>query len=223
VRKEILARRTEWAILVLGLVGITAIWLAFAWETSPMDAWRLFSGQLIDEWRLLSSGAGDASDFRDTAVTLAALLSFFLAPFVSLAQLSRCLGRPSSVWERWAFRVFASVAVAGCLATVVLEAVSLVEYLRGEQYSQPPDPVALFVAFGSIVGALIPWFRTFRRHREYSAECMLMGAYIGGVAMWAALLAAYHLLEPTAVAAGFTCVVYAVSLWRRIRQSDAAG
>jgi hypothetical protein len=168
---------------------------------------------LIYQWRLFSSGAGDASDFRLTAVTLAALLSFFLAPFVSLAQLSRCLGRPSSVWERWAFRVFASVAIAGCLA-------SLVEYSREEQYWQSSDLVVVFVAFGIIVGALIPWFRTFRRHREDSAECMLMGAYIGGVGMWAALF--IDLLEPTAVAAGFTCVVYAVRLWRRTRRADAA-
>jgi len=37
----------------------------------------------------------------------------------------------------------------------------------------------------------------------------------GGVATWAASFA--HYLEPTAVVAGFTCVVYAVSLWRRVR------
>jgi hypothetical protein len=207
-------------ILVLGLAGIPAIWLAFAWGTSPMDAWRLFSSQLIYHWRLLSSGAGDASDFRDTAVTLTAVLPFFLAPFVSLAQLSRCLGRSSSIWERRAFTVFASVSVAGCLAAVVLQATSMVEYAQEDRYRQPSDPVVLFVAFGIIVGALIPWFRTFRRHRECSAECMLMGAYIGGVALWAALLVG--LIEPTAVAAEFTGVVYAVSLWRRLREYDAA-
>jgi len=202
VQKEILARRTEWAILALGLAGIPAIWLAFAWGTSPMDAWRLFSGQLIDEWRLFSSGDVEASFFRDTAVTLAALLPFFLAPFVSLAQFSRCLGRSSSVWERRTYTVLASVAIAGCLAAIVLVAAS------------PQDLVAVFVASGSIVGALIPWLRMFRRHREDSTEFLLMGAYIGGVAMWAALFA--DLLEPTAVGAGFTCLVYAASLWRRI-------
>ena len=216
MRQEVLARRTEWAILVLGLAGIPALWLAFAWATSPIEAWRLCSDGLIYQWRSFSSGAGDPSDFRLAAAVLAALLSFFLAPVVSLAQLSRCLGRPSSVWEKWAFRVFASVAIAGCLAL----AASFAEYSLGDQYLQPSDLVVVFVAFGIIVGALIPWFRTFRRHREDSAECMLMGAYIGGVGMWAALF--IDRLEPTAVAAGFTCVVYAVSLWRRTRRADAA-
>ena len=35
----------EWAILVLGLAGIPAIWLLFAWGKSPIEAWRLMSSQ----------------------------------------------------------------------------------------------------------------------------------------------------------------------------------
>ena len=211
----------EWVILMLGLAGIPAIWLAFAWGTSPIEALRLFSDQVIYQWRLVSSAAGDASDLRDTAVTLAALLPFFLAPFVSLAQLSRCLGRPCFVWQKRLCWLLTSVAIAGCLAFVGLMAWELAEYHRGQEYLRPPDTFAVLVAFGIIVGALVLWFRVFRRRQEDSAERLMMSAYISGVGMWAASFA--DLLEPTAVAAGFTCVVYAVSLWRRLRQADAAG
>jgi len=40
-------------------------------------------------------------------------------------------------------------------------------------------------------------------------------AYIGAVAFFA--VGFWDELERTAVVAGFTCVVYAVSLWRRVR------
>jgi NO-binding membrane sensor protein with MHYT domain len=72
-----------------------------------------------------------------------------------------------------------------------------------------------FIVFVLLMLALDLWRRVSNRRQENSAECLLLGAYIGGVATWAAAFA--DDLEPTAVVAGFTCVVYAVSLWRRVR------
>ena len=198
-------RRIEWAILVLGLAGIPAIWLLFAWGESPIEAWRLMSSEAA--YTFTSRALGHIS-----VLLLAGLLSFFLAPIVSLAQLSRCLGRPCSVWERRIHTVAALVAIAGCLALLVDCVTEGV--IEREPYFTG-SPVAVFVALGIAAGVLALWRRMSRRHKENAAECLLMGAYIGGVATWAAAFAYY--LEPTAVVAGLACVVYAVSLWRRVR------
>ena len=197
-------RRIEWVILVLGLAGIPAIWLLFAWGESPIEAWRLMSSEAA--YTFTSRALGHIS-----VLLLAGLLSFFLAPLVSLAQLSRCLGRPCSIRARRVHTVAALIAVAGCLAILVV----CVKEGVSQQGLRMGSEVAVFIASAIIVGVLVLWRRASKRHAENSAECLLMGAYIGGVATWAAAFAYY--LEPTAVVAGFTCVVYAVSLWRRMR------
>ena len=198
-------RRIEWVILVLGLAGIPAIWLLFAWGESPIEAWRLMSSEAA--YTFTSRALGHIS-----VLLLAGLLSFFLAPLVSLAQLSRCLGRPCSIRARRVHTVAALVAIAGCLALLV-DCVKEGVIEQGSYFTG--SPVAVFVALGIVAGALVLWRRTSKRHQGNSAECLLMGAYIGGVATWAAAFAYY--LAPTAVVAGFTCLVYAVSLWRRVR------
>jgi hypothetical protein len=195
--------RIEWAVLVLGLAGVVAIWRPFA-GVSPIDAWRLMSSQAA--YAFTSRELGPIS-----AMFMAVILSFFLAPLVSLAQLSRCLGRPCSIWERRIHTVAALIAIAGCLALlVVCVKEGVIE--RGPYFMG--SPVAVFVALGIVAGVLVLWRRVSKRHTEHSAECLLIGAYIGGVATSAAIATYY--LGPTEAVAGFTCVVYAVSLWRRV-------
>ena len=195
----------EWVILVLGLPGIAAIWLLFAWGNSPIEAWRVMSSQAA--YTLTSRELGPVS-----AMILAGLVSFFLAPLVSLAQWSRCLGRPCSLWERGIHWAAALVALAGCLP-ILFFCVKEGVIEQGDPFVG--SPVWVLVALGVVAAVLVLWRRVSRRHPEDSAECLLMGAYIGGVATWAASFANY--LEPTAAVAGFTCVVYAASLWRMTR------
>ncbi len=84
-------RRIERAILVLGLVGVVAIFVPFTAGLSPLAA--------LPVLRVLGSSM-PALDVFAKIVSTTAALAFFLAPLVSLAQWSRCLGRPCSVWER---------------------------------------------------------------------------------------------------------------------------
>ena len=189
--------RIEWTVLVLGLAGILAIFVPFTAGLSPLAA--------LPVLRVLGSSV-PALDVFTKIVSTTAALAFFLAPLVSLTQWSRCLGRPCSVWERGVQTVAAFLAISGCLAFLGLGVKQDVIFGRG---------VAVFVALGIVVGVLLLWRRVSRRHQESSAECLLLAAYVGGVATWVAAFA--YDLEPTAVVAGFACVVYAVSLWRRVR------
>jgi len=200
----------EWMILVLGLAGVVAIFVPFAYDTSPWGAVPWFVNPLVIRSEQYPADSIIASGATG-ALRLAGLLSFFLAPLVSLAQLSRCLARPCSIRARRVHTVAALVAIAGCLAILVV----CVKEGVSQQRLRMGSEVAVFIASAIIVGVLVLWRRASKRHAENSAECLLMGAYIGGVATWAAAFAYY--LEPTAVVAGFTCVVYAVSLWRRVR------
>jgi len=197
--------RIEWVVLMLGLAGTAALWLLFASGKSPIEAWRLMSSQVAYTF-------ASREPWHISVLLLAGLLAFYLAPLISLAQCSRCLGRPCSVWERRVHTAASLVAIVGCL-TILIVCVKEGVIERGSYFTG--SPVAVFVALGIVLGVLVLWRRVSKRHKETSAECLLMGAYIGGVATWAAAFA--YELEPTAVVAGFTCVVYAVSLWRRMR------
>lgn len=104
----------------------------------------------------------------------------------------------------------ALLAMAGCVAFLVLGIKQGVTFGSG---------VADVIALGIVVAVLMLWRRMSKRHPENSAECLLLGGYIGGVATWAAAFACD--LEPTAMVAGFACVVYPVILWRRIREAKA--
>jgi len=101
-------RRIEWAILVLGLAGIVAIFVPFAYGLSPLNALPVLME--VGSWVTARSRAFEI--YVDIAATTA-VLAFFLAPLLSYAQLSRCLGRPLSRWERKLLLASALVVTVG--------------------------------------------------------------------------------------------------------------
>jgi hypothetical protein len=73
--------RIELAILVLGLAGVVAIFVPFAYSTSPWGAVRWF----VNPWFDPSSYRADSlvASLANTSL----LLGFLLAPLISLLQL----------------------------------------------------------------------------------------------------------------------------------------
>ncbi len=198
--------RIEWAILVLGLAGVVAIFVPFAAQLSP---WRAMP-------ELAASGSWNTESSRALEVYLditmpTAALAFFLAPLVSYAQLSRCLGRPLSRWERSVLLASAALVAIGCLAVVALGVRSLI----GDRGGSDRDAIDLLATILVWIPLLGWGLRSRRRLRRVAAESLAMGVYIGGVAMWGLIVST--MLEPTAAVAGLSCVAYAVSLWRRVR------
>ncbi len=108
----------EWAILVLGLAGVVALFVPFAYGTSPWGAVPWFVDPLVDRSEQYPADSIIAS-VATGAMWLAGLLASFLAPLVSLAQLSRCLGRPCSIWARRIHTAAALIAIGGCLAILI--------------------------------------------------------------------------------------------------------
>jgi len=197
-------RRIEWAILVLGLAGIVAIFVPFAYRLSPLNALPVLME--VGSWVTSRSRAFEI--YVDIAATTA-VLAFFLAPLLSYAQLSRCLGRPLSRWERKLLLASALVVTVGCMAFVTYGVLSL----SVDAEVDARDAADLLGTL--IIWILVPWWglRLRRRYGDSAAEPLAMAAYIGGAATWGLLYSPF--LQPTAVVAGFTCVVYAVSLRRR--------
>jgi hypothetical protein len=200
------AGRIEWAIFVLGLAGIAAIFVPFFLGLSPLAA--------VPVLLVLGSSVAALDVFTKIASTTAVLV-FFLAPLLSYSQLSRCLRRPISRWERGVLRASAAVVTAGCLSLVAC----FVFMLIVSEWGGARDVVN--VSGAMVVWVILLWWvrRAQRRHRGMAAEPLAQAAYIGGVATWAVLFSSD--LEPTAVVAGFTCVVYAVSVWRRNGEGKA--
>jgi hypothetical protein len=197
-------RRIEWMILVLGLAGIVAIFVPFAYGLSPLNALPVLME--VGSWVTSRSRAFEI--YVDIAATTA-VLAFFLAPLLSYAQLSRCLGRPLPRWQRKLLLASALVVTVGCVALVAYGVLSL---------SADAEVDARDAA--DLLGTLIIWIlvpswglRLRRRYGDSAAEPLAMAAYIGGVATWGLLYSSF--LEPTAVVAGFACVVHAACLWRR--------
>jgi hypothetical protein len=197
-------RRIEWAILVLGLTGIVAICVPFAYGLSPLNALPV----LMEMGSWVTSRSRAFEIYVDIAATMA-VLAFFLAPLLSYAQLSRCLGRPLSRWERKLLLASALLVTVGCVALVAYGVLSL----SVDAELDARDAVDLSGTL--IIWILVLWWgiRLRRRYGDSAAEPLAMAAYIGGVATWGLLYSPF--LEPSAVVAGFTCVVYAASLWRR--------
>lgn len=196
----------EWAILVLGLAGVAAIFVPFALGLSPWRAMPVLA--TAGAWT--SDGSRALEIYADITLPMAAL-AFFLAPLLSYAQLSRCLGRSLSQWQRSVMITSAVLVATGCLAAVAPEVRSLI----GDSERSHRDAVDLLATILVWV-LLLGWGLSSRRRlRSVAAESLAMGAYIGGVAMWGLIYS--NDLEPTAVVAGLACVVHAVSLWRRVR------
>src|SRR5512141_1411596 len=93
--------RVEWAILVLGLAGIAAIFVPFAYGTSPWGAVPFFLNPLVDRSEQYLADSQIAS-----VATTSLVLAFFTAPVITLTQLSRCVARKVSAVEQ-AILVFA--------------------------------------------------------------------------------------------------------------------
>jgi hypothetical protein len=202
----------ERAILVLGLAGVVAIFEPFAFGYSPWTAVpRYYSGSAAALREALNSGEGIVSFVGGAA----AFTVFFVAPLLSLAQLSRCFTRPLSRVERAVLVAVAGLAAFGCLGLLGFDLyarASLKDVVVGLGVWQVT--VAAILLWIAIVLVLI---RVRKRLRSNAAECMLLSAYVGGVATWAVLLVG--ILETTAAVAGFACVVHAVSVWRRFGES----
>jgi len=58
----------------------------------------------------------------------------------------------------------------------------------------------------------------FLRRKDLRAESCALAAYIGAVVFF--VVTFWRHLDMTAAVAGFTCVVYAVGLWRRMREGE---
>lgn len=209
----------ERAILVLGLAGVVAIFAPFAFSFSP---WSAVSWYLPVS---ASSAAAFREAFRSSGGAVSAIASamaftvFFVAPLLSLAQLSRCLGRPLSRAERALLIAFAGPVAFSCLGWLIFDLYarrSLEDVIVGIGVWQLT--VVAVLLWGVI---LLGLFRVRKRLGSNAAECVLLSTYVGGVATWAILTV--ELLETTAAVAGLACVVYAVSVWRRVDGAWEAG
>lgn len=209
----------EWAILVLGLAGVVAIVVPFAHGYSPWAAASLFlpvspSGAAVFR-ESFSSSAGAVSAIGGAT----AFMVFLMSPLISLAQLSRCLGRLLSRAERAILVAVAVPAALSCIGWLVFDLyarVSLEDVRVGIGAWQLT--MAAVLLWAVIILALL---RVRKRLGRDAVECVLLSTYVGGVTTWATLLA--ELLETMAAVAGFACVVYAVSVWRRVEQGRRAG
>jgi hypothetical protein len=199
-------RRIEWAILVLGLTGVVAIFVPFAYDTSPWGAVPFVLNPLVDR-----SEQYPADSWIASVAMTSLVLAFFIAPVITLVQLSRCVARQVSAVER-AILVFALVLVvtgcAGALGLMVLWTVS-------EEISGATDVLLFIIAPLILIALFITARNASLRRKGVRAEVCALAAYIGTVMFFTVGLRSD--LDMTAAVAGQACVVYAVSLWRRTR------
>jgi hypothetical protein len=202
----------EWALLVLGLPGVAALFIEFAWGTSPVGAYFIVLAPF-------DPGSFDTAHDRVYAIVRSsALLAFFLAPFVSLAQLSRCFGRPLSRFERRALGAVALLTIGG---NIVSALVGCHERLVSPLHEYGRAGLFAVTALAAVIGMATLSMRV-RAHRSRdAAESLAMGAYIVAIATWA--LGLIDMLEPGAIVFGWTCLVYAASCWRRNGITRAEG
>jgi hypothetical protein len=108
--------------------------------------------------------------------------------------------------------VFAVIlVVTGCAGTLGF----MVFWLADKQIAGATDVLASIIAPLMLIALFITARHASLRPKGVTAEICALLAYIGTVAFFAAL--SWGELKMTAAVAGFTCVVYAVSLWRRVR------
>jgi hypothetical protein len=199
-------RRIEWAILVLGLAGVVAIFVPFAYGISPWGAVPLFLNPLVDR-----SEQYPADSIIASVAMTSLVLAFFIAPVMTLVQLSRCVARTVSAVER-AILVFALVlVVTGCAGWLGC----MVFWTASEGISGATDVLLLIIAPLILIALFVTARHVSLQRNGLPAEICALLAYIAAVAFFA--VAFWDELEMTVAVAGFTCVVYAVSLWRRVR------
>lgn len=196
----------EWVILVLGLTGVAAIFVPFAYNTSPWGAVPFFLNPLVDRSEPYPVDSRIAS-----VVTTSLVLGFFIAPVITLVQLSRCVARKVSAVER-AIMVLALILLvtggAGWLGCMVF-------WTASEGNSGATDVLLSIIAPLILIALVITARHASLRRKGVRAEICALSTYIGTVMFFTVGLRSD--LDMTAAVAGFTCVVYAVSLWRRIR------
>jgi O-antigen/teichoic acid export membrane protein len=204
------ARRIEWAILVLGLAGIAAIFVPFAYNKSPWGGLPYILNPLVAR-----SEQYPADSWIVSVAMTSLVLVFFIAPVITLTQLSRCVARKVSAVER-AILVFALVlVVTGCAGWLGC----MVFWTATKEISGPTDVLMFIIATLILIALFITARHASLRRKELRAEICALAAYIGVAVFFAVGL--WSDLDMTAAVAGQACVVYAVSLWRRIREAKA--
>jgi predicted membrane protein len=103
------SRWIEWLILVLGLAGIAAIFVPFADGKSPWGAVPFFLNPLVERSEQYS-----ADSWIAFVVMTSLVLSFFIAPVITLVQLARCVARQVSAVVRAVMVLALVLAVTGC-------------------------------------------------------------------------------------------------------------
>lgn len=203
-------RWIEWAILVLGLAGVVAIFVPFAGGLSPLQGLILFTGGHVD-------GIGlDFDSVFQKIELVAGLGPFFLPPVIGALQLARCVGRPPGTTVS---RLVRRVEVAALLGLVLLAVAALRSIVADWRTIERAEMA------GTIVTVLMPiivwkFWRSFDRRMGAAVPGSLaIPAYVGCVIAWSAIFIRY--LDDSAAFAGFACVVYAGSLWRQIGQAKA--
>lgn len=197
----------EWTILALGLAGVVAIFVPFAYDTSPWEAVPFFLGPLVDRSEQYAVDSQIAS-----VATTSLVLTLFIAPAITLTQLSRCVARQVSAMERAILFLGSILMITGCAGTLGL----MVFWTASEGISGTNDVLLSVIALLILIALFITARSASLRRKDSRAEICALAAYLGAVVFFAVGL--WRDLNLTAAVAGFTCVVYAVSLWRRVRE-----
>jgi hypothetical protein len=200
----------EWAILVLGLAGVVAIFVPFALEQSPWRGMLWFVDPLVD-W----SERHSAYEWIGSLANTSLVLTVFIAPVITLTQLSRCVARRVSAVERAILVLALILVVTGCAGWL-----GCMVFQTASGWTSGATDVRLSVIAPLILIALFITARSASpRRKELRAEICALAAYLGAVVFFA--VGFWRNLDMTASVAGFASVVYAVSLWRRIREAKA--
>lgn len=189
-------RRIEWAILLLGLAGIAAIWLPFSNGISP---YQVLKEALPSNW-------------RDLTIAGPALLPIA----ASTLQLWRCFDRKADRIAAAMVSTFAVLAT-GCTTYFAYMEISGAMFLAGDHpFGGGVAALGLVAGNLAICGRLLMLNR--KRGSAVPAECLLLGAYIAHAILF---IVAYGVADPEVgvFAAGLACAVYAVSVLRRLRRA----
>jgi hypothetical protein len=134
-----------------------------------------------------------------SVATTSLVLVLFIAPVITLVQLSRCVARRVSAVERAILVLALILVVTGCAGWL-----GCTVFWTASDWTSGATDVLFIIARSASL-----------RRKGVRAEICALTAYIGTVMFFTVGLRSD--LDMTAVVAGFACAVYAVSLWRRMR------